>query len=69
LLKLYGAKVHELVGSPEDLQIASILYKDAKDILFKNYNTYPTFNSSYKEFKRDYDKLASMPIEEVKRIM
>lgn len=67
LLKLYGARVHELVGSPEDLQIASILYKDAKDILFKNYNTYPSFNSNYKEFKRDYDKLASMPIEEVKK--
>lgn len=67
LLKLYGAKIHEMVESREDRNIALQLYKDAKDVLLKNYNTYPSFNQSYKEFKKDFDKLAKMPIEDVKK--
>jgi hypothetical protein len=60
LLKIYGAKVHELIGTREDEQIAINLYKEAEDIIFKNYNTYPSFNQKFKEFKKDYDKLPSM---------
>ncbi len=67
LLKLYGAKIHEIVGTPEDRQIALQLYKDARDVLLKNYNTYPSFNSRYKDFKSDFSKLASMNISEVKK--
>jgi hypothetical protein len=67
LLKLYGAKIHEVIGTREDQQIAILLYKDARDVLFKNYNTYPTFNLSYKEFKANFDKLKDMPIAEVKK--
>ena len=67
LLKIYGAKIHEMVGTREDNQIALQLYKDALDVLFKNYNTYPTFNLSYIDFKKDYEKLASMPLDQVKK--
>lgn len=67
LLKIYGAKIHEMVGTREDKQIALQLYKDANDVLFKNYNTYPAFNSNYKEFKKDFEKLASMKEAEVKK--
>ena len=67
LLKIYGAKIHEMVGTREDNQIALQLYKDAQDVLFKNYNTYPTFNLSYADFKKDYDKLATIPVDQVKK--
>lgn len=67
LLKIYGAKIHEMMGTREDRNIALQLYKDAKDVLLKNYNTYPSFNQHYKDFKKDFDKLAKMPIEEVKK--
>lgn len=67
LLKIYGAKIHEMIDTREDRQIALQLYKDARDVLFKNYNTYPTFNTHYKEFKKDFEKLSSMPLDEVKK--
>lgn len=67
LLKIYGAKIHEIVGTREDKQIALQLYKDASEVLFKNYNTYPTFNLQYQSFKKDYDKLASQSVAEVKK--
>lgn len=67
LLKIYGAKIHEMMGTREDRNIALQLYKDAKDVLLKNYNTYPSFNQHYKDFKKDFDKLAKMPIDEVKK--
>lgn len=67
LLKLYGAKIHEMVETREDRNIALQLYKDAKEILLKNYNTYPSFNLLYKDFKKDFDRLAKMPLEDVKK--
>jgi hypothetical protein len=67
LLKIYGAKIHEMVGTREDKQIALQLYKDASDVLFKNYNTYPAFNLHYQEFKKDFEKLASLSTAEVKK--
>lgn len=67
LLKIYGAKIHEMIGTREDRNIALQLYKDAKDVLLKNYNTYPSFNQHYKDFKKDFEKLAKMPLDEVKK--
>jgi hypothetical protein len=67
LLKIYGAKIHEIIGTREDKQIALQLYKDANEVLFKNYNTYPSFNLHYKEFKKDFEKLSSLSINEVKK--
>ncbi len=67
LLKIYGAKIHEMVGTREDRNIALLLFKEAKDVLLKNYNTYPAFNQHYKDFKKDFEKLAKMPLDEVKK--
>ncbi len=67
LLKLYGAKIHQMMGTREDEQIATILLSDAKNIIYKNYNSYPTFNGLYKEFKKDYEKLATLPASEVQK--
>ncbi|MDO9183931.1 MAG: hypothetical protein Q7U04_16060, partial [Bacteriovorax sp.] len=67
LLKIYGAKIHEMIGTREDRQIALQLYKDAGDVLFKNYNTYPAFNLHYLDFKKDFDKLADLSVAEVKK--
>lgn len=66
LLKIYGAKIHEMIGTREDRQIALQLYKDAQDVIFKNYNTYPSFNLNYREFKKNYESLAGLPVQEVK---
>lgn len=67
LMKVYGAKIHEMIGTREDSQIALQLYKDSSDVLLKNYNSYPTFNLKYQEFKKDFDKLPKMNISEVKK--
>lgn len=67
LLKIYGAKIHEMIGTREDRNIALQLYKDAKDVLLKNYNTYPSFNQHYKDFKKDFEKLAKLSLDEVKK--
>ncbi len=62
--KLYGAFIHEKFGG-EDQQIALQLYKDAQDILLKNFNEYPSFNAKSNEFNKHFDKLAEMSLEEV----
>ena len=67
LLKIYGAKIHEIIGTREDKQIALQLYKDASEVLFKNYNTYPSFNLHYREFKKDYANLPNIPVPEIKK--
>lgn len=63
VLKLYGAKIHELIGTREDVQIAKNLYQEALDVILKNYNTYPAFNRKYLSFKKDYAKLPSLKID------
>lgn len=65
--KVFGAFIHEQIGSRSDLQIALQLYKDAKKVLFQNYNSYPAFNSKSKEFKKDYSKLPDMDRSAVER--
>jgi hypothetical protein len=67
LLKIYGAKIHEMVGTREDRQIALLLYKEASDVILKNYNSYPTFNLQYLDFKKDFEKLKDLDISEVKK--
>jgi len=64
--KLYGAFIHEEFGTSEDRQIALQLYKDAKDILLKNYNLYASFNNKSSDFAKNFDKLAKMPLDKVK---
>lgn len=65
LAKIFGAFIHESQGTKEDDQIALQLYKDAKMVLFKNYNLYPTYNQAYKHFRDNFEILPTLPIEEV----
>lgn len=60
LAKLFGAYVHEVVGTRSDMQIALSLYVDAYDILFKNYNRYESLNTLADLFRADYSKLPQM---------
>lgn len=65
LAKTFGAFVHEAQGTREDTQIVLQLYKDANDVLFKNYNLYPTYNTSYLHFKENFSDLANLTQKEV----
>ena len=67
LLKIYGAKIHEIVGTYSEQQIALNLYKEAREVIFKNYNTYPSFNHFYNNFKLNFEKLKDLPITVVRK--
>ena len=67
LAKVFGAMIHEALDTRADDQIALQLYKDAEDVLFKNYNAYKTFNLSAVSFKKDYSKLPTMSADEVRK--
>jgi hypothetical protein len=58
--RIFGAFIHEQMGTTTDRNIAIGLYKDAKKVLFRNYNLYPSFNGKYKKFTKDYKKLPKM---------
>lgn len=66
IAKLFGAFIHEQLGTGEDRQIALGLYREAKKILFRNYNIYPSFNKLNKKFKKDFSKLPQMSLNNVK---
>ncbi len=65
LAKVFGGIIHEMVGTSEEKQISKQLYKDAKVLLFKNYNSYPSFNKKYKEFNKNFKKFPDMNEEDV----
>lgn len=67
LAKTFGGLIHEAQETREDNQIALQLYKDANDVLLKNYNLFPTFNESYQSFKDNFESLHTMPVQEVER--
>ena len=58
--KIFGAYIHEQIGGRGEIQIAINLYKDAKKLLFRNYNTYPVFNHKSESFRKDFKKLPSL---------
>lgn len=60
LAKTFGAYIHESIGKRDELQIALQLYKDAKILLFRNYNAYQAFNLNSKKFKGDFEKLPKL---------
>ncbi|MCO4793858.1 MAG: hypothetical protein KC493_09105 [Bacteriovoracaceae bacterium] len=66
MAKTFGGLIHEAIGLRDDQQIALQLYKDAKDLLLKNYNGYKTFNKKFKKFKKDFKKLPKMKLSDVK---
>jgi hypothetical protein len=63
LLKLWGSFIFE---ENDDHQRAMTSYSSAKDFLLKNYNIYPSFNKKSEEFKKNFDKLHLMPLNEIK---
>lgn len=67
MAKTFGAYIHEMIGTYNDNQIALQLYKDAKILLFRNYNGYRTFNNKFKKFKGDFKKLPQMSLNKVKK--
>lgn len=66
LAKVLGGLVHEAFGRFNDDQIALQLYKDAKELLFRNYNSYHTFNLKSENFKKDFDRLPNLDPDSVK---
>jgi len=67
MAKIYGGFVHEATGTASDGQIALQLYKDAMNILFRNYNSYKTFNQNSVKFKKDFALLPSLKAQDVEK--
>ena len=67
LAKVFGAFIHEQMGTRGDKQIAKKLYEKAKEILVKNFGIYPAFNKKYKIFKKDYKKFPQIGFVKVKK--
>jgi hypothetical protein len=65
--RLFGAFIHEQMGSANDRSIAIGLYKDAEKVLFRYYNLYPSFNKKHKEFAKNFSKLHKMSKKKVKK--
>jgi len=65
--RLFGAFIHEQIGSTNDRNIAIGLYKDAKKVLFRYYNLYPSFNKKHKEFAKNFSKLHKMSKKKVQK--
>ncbi len=65
--KLWGAYIHEQFDNSENRQIALQLYKDAKDVLVKNYSVYPTFNKKNESFEKNYKKFNNNNIDKIKK--
>jgi hypothetical protein len=67
LAKIFGAYIHEQIGSNTDRSIALNLYKEAKVLLFRNYNTLPSYNNKYKDFIKNFDQFATMDEGQVRK--
>lgn len=65
--RLFGAFIHEQMGTTTDRNIAVGLYKDAKKVLFRYYNLYPSFNKKHKEFAKHFSKLHKMSQKNVRK--
>jgi hypothetical protein len=57
--KIWGAFIHRESGSYDDRQIALGLYKQAKNILSRDYGIYPIFNRKHKKFRENFHKFSS----------
>ena len=60
LAKFVGAVIHAKADTSSDKQIALGLYKESLNTVFRYYNSYPSFNSKYSDFNKDYKKLSEM---------
>lgn len=66
MAKLFGAIIHLEIGTRTEINIARQLYKDAKKLLFKNYNAYPSYNKLSSKFVDDFEKLHKLSDKKVK---
>lgn len=64
--KVFGAMIHEEIGTSSELQIAKQLYKDADKILKQNYGAYPTYNAASRKYVSDYGDLPKKSSKELK---
>lgn len=67
IAKLWGGYIHEQFDNFENRQIALQLYKDAKNVLLKNYNIYPVFNKKNDLFEKNYNKFYNMDLTKIKK--
>ena len=65
LAKVFGAYIHEMIGTPTDLQIALQLYKDGHKLLVRNYGAYKSFNSSFTKYNENYERFPKIGEREV----
>jgi hypothetical protein len=65
LAKIFGAFIHEQMGDAQNKNIALGLYKDAKKVLFRNFNVLPTYNKKSEEFVKNFDQFGTMEEAEV----
>ncbi len=65
LAKIFGAFIHEQMGSAQDKAIALGLFKEAKKVLFRNFNILPTYNKKSEEFVKNFDSFGTMNEAEV----
>ncbi len=55
LMRLWGAFLHEKIGSKYDLQTAKHLYEDAKDVAVNRMAVYKLFNKNSENFVKNLD--------------
>lgn len=55
LMRLWGAFLHEKIGSKYDLQTAKHLYEDAKDVAVNRMAVYKLFNKNSEHFVKNLD--------------
>lgn len=66
LAKTFGAFIHEHAGTRADLRVALNLYKEAKKVLLKNYNTLETYNQLHSSFKKNLNQFEKLSLKKIK---
>lgn len=64
--KVFGAIIHQEIGTNGDLQIAKQLYKDALTVVERQYSSYPAYNANWKKYIDDYKKLPTIDASKLK---
>ncbi len=65
LAKIFGAFIHEQMGDAQNRSVALGLYKEAKKVLFRNFNVLPTYNKKSEAFVKNFDSFGTMEESEV----
>ncbi len=67
LAKLFGAIVHQSIGGRNEINTARQLYKDAGELLLKNYSAYPSYNQKHREFGENFEQFPQLGLDKVRR--